>query len=114
VWTLRRSTEDATLGPVVTRIEFRALPVPGRSTEWRIPLVIAEAINYDNVSQGREIIDDYDFLVDIVESRRQFIYREGQRRWLLHGIDFLWQPANMTLNGETYNGVFTLVARELR
>lgn len=114
VWTLRRSTEDLTLGPVVTRIEFRALPIPGRSTEWRIPLVIAESINYDNVSQGREIIDDYDFLVDIVESRRQFIYREGQRRWLLHGTDFLWQPANMTLNGETYNGVFTLVARELR
>lgn len=114
IWTLKRSLSDPKLGPTITRIEFRALPVPGRSTEWRIPLVIAEAINYENVSQGREIITDYDFLVDIVESRRQFIYREGQRRWLLHGTDFLWQPYSMTLNGETYNGIFTLVAREMR
>lgn len=111
--TLRRDASDHTLGPRVTRLEFRAIPIPGRATEWRIPLIVHEDTNHGNTEKVRDVVSDYDFLMGLIQSRRQFLYREGERTWRLHAIDFTWVPYRLTSDRTTYQGTFLLVAREI-
>lgn len=110
---LYRSAEDAKRGPRITRTEFRAINVPGRATEWRIPLIVAQDQHYGNVERVRDVASDYDYLIGLIQSRRRFAYREGERTWFLHATDFVWAPSTLTDDRKTYQGVFLLVAREI-
>ncbi|MGV0949365.1 MAG: hypothetical protein ACOYB3_01745 [Azonexus sp.] len=112
-FTLKRDAVDHTRGPRVTRSEFRAVNIPGRATEWHIPLFVHEDTNYRNTEKARDVTSDYDFLMTLVQSRRQFLYREGERTWRLHAVDFTWMPHHLTSDASTYQGSFLLVAREI-
>jgi hypothetical protein len=112
--TLERDPDDATLGPRIARMEFRAINIPGRATQWTIPLLVHEDTNYRNIEKNRDVESDYDYLISLVQTRRQFIYREGERTWNLHALDFTWVPYKMTSDSSTYQGTFMLVAREVQ
>jgi hypothetical protein len=90
------------------------MSIPGQATEWRIPLMVFDQMDYNNVTTARNVVSDYDFLMGLVQTRRQFVYREADRRWLLHALDFVWQPERLTADGRTFQGTFLLIARELR
>ena len=62
---------------------------------------------------GRNVPADYDSLVNLVQSRRRFTYREGVRTYELHAVDFVWQPHKQTQDSKTFTGTFVLVAQEL-
>lgn len=111
-YVLTRGT-DTTTGPRIARSEFRAVNIPGRATEWRIPIMVAQNNSFSTINFTRSVEDDYDYLVGLVQTREQFTYREGDRSWLLHATDFLWQPSHLTSDGGTYQGTFILVAREI-
>lgn len=110
---LERSATDHTLGPRMTRMEYRAIPIVGTTTEWVVPILLSEQITWSNASQARSVIDDYEFLVGLVDERRRFIYREGTKRWILYAIDFDWRPTKVTQAADTFQGTFHLVCREL-
>jgi len=112
-YTLYVSADSPTDGPVVKRAEMRAVNVPGRATEWQIPLFVHERIEYAGQTHNNDVAEDYDFLMGLVQSRRRFTYREGDRTWQLYATDFLWTPYQLTSTGETYQGTFLLVAREI-
>jgi hypothetical protein len=99
--------------PTVERTEFRAVAVPGRASEWRIPLVVASEIVHDGVVKSRDVVQDYDVLVDLVQRRGEFTYREATRTWLLYATDFVWIPYKMTSDGQFFDGTFVLTAREV-
>jgi hypothetical protein len=111
---LNRDAEDPTLGPRITRTEFRAVNVPGRATEWRIPLFVHEDTHYRNAEKTRDVVSDYDFLLSLVQSRKEFIYREGDRFWRLHAFDFTWVPYRLTSDAKTYQGTMLLTCREIQ
>jgi hypothetical protein len=110
---LHRPSIAPSLGPRLTRMEYRAIPIVGTTTEWVVPIMLSEQITWDNVSQARSVHEDYEFLVGLVKERRRFIYREGTKRWVLYAIDFDWRPSKVTHAADTFQGVFHLVAREL-
>lgn len=114
IFTLSRNVATPTEGPRLTRLEFRAIPVTGRASEWRVPLLIHDTTTYDTITQGRDVISDLDMLMDLVESRREFDYREGSRLYRVHATDFLWMPHHLTLDGNAYNGTYLIVLREIR
>lgn len=109
---LRRDATNHERGPRVSRLEFRAVNVPGRATEWQIPLLLHDDLNYSNIERTFDVRESYDFLMELVQTRRPFVYREGERQWRLHATDFLWRPYKMNGEGTTYQGTFILVARE--
>lgn len=109
---LMRSETNATLGPRVNRVEFRAIDIPGRATEWQIPLILSDLIAAQ-ATQSRNVAADYDALVSLVQSRKRFAYREGQREYALHATDFVWKPDKLTTDNSTFSGTFVLVAQEL-
>jgi len=110
---LDRSATDITTGPRVSRVEFRALDIPGRATEFHIPLMLAEDTVNDGTVKVRSVTDDYDYLMALVISRAAFEYREGDRTWTLHAVDFTWAPNKLTSDHSTFQGTYMLIAREL-
>ena len=110
---LTSDTATHLLGPRITRCEFRAIDVPGRSSEWHIPLALNEDTLSDGVQQTRAVEDDYAFLMSLVESRKAFVYREAAQTWTLHATDFTWAPNKLTSDGRNFQGTFVLLAREL-
>lgn len=110
---LNRDPARPESGPRVVRSEFRAINIPGRATEWHIPLLLYQDTNYNDAERTRSVADDYDFLMSLVRSRHLFTYREGDRIWNLHATDFMWKPNTLTSDRKTYNGTYTLIAREI-
>lgn len=113
-YTLRRHPTIWTSGPRLTRVEFRAVPVPGRSSEWHLPLIVHTTINDDDITQNRDVLGDYDALVQLVESRRTVAYREGIRTYQVYATGFIWLPHHLTDDGRTYEGTLLLTIRETR
>lgn len=113
-YTLRRHELIWTSGPRLTRVEFRAVPVPGRSTEWQLPILLHTTINDDNITQNRDLISDYDALVNLVETRRTVIYREGDRSYSVYAMNFIWRPHHLSEDGRSFEGTFILSIRESR
>lgn len=107
------ASDDGLVSPVVTRLELRAMNIPGAATEWMIPLLVAETTVGNGVTAGRNVVSDYDFLVDLARSRRQFVYREGARTWNLYATDFTWYARKTTADGTAFEGTMVLVAREI-
>jgi hypothetical protein len=95
-------------------VEFRAVAVPGRSSEWKVPLLVHTAIDFENATEGRDVISDYDALISLVETRRTFAYREGSRQYVVYATDFVWAPRFLTEDGRTFQGTFLLTMRETR
>ena len=114
-YTLFPSTnDDAGISPRLTRAEVRGVPVVGRSSQWTIPLIVHQDINWDDTTQGRDVQSDFDMLVGLVESRRPFLYREADQTFTLYAMDFDWVPYRLTDDRQSFQGLFTLTARETR
>ncbi len=113
-YVLKRDTGEPSTGPRMTRVEFRAVAVPGRSSEWHLPLVLSTMIDFENTTEGRDVSGDYDALVELVESKRTVQYREGDRYYVVYATAFTWMPHHLTGDGHTYEGTFLLTIRETR
>jgi len=100
--------------PTLRRTEFRAVDIPGKASEWRIPLIITDQSNWDDVPHAQSVTSDYDFLVALVQQRKQFIFREGDRLNELVAVDFLWRPLNLAEDRSFFRGDFILYAREIK
>lgn len=110
---LRRSDTDATIGPVMTRWEVRAIPVKGRNSRWTLPIVNREEIEIDGVTYTRNPLDVLDSLMSLVEGGTLFTLQESNRSHQVHAKDFMWVPDSLTSNGRAWQGVFTLVVEEV-
>lgn len=111
---LERDADNHTVGPTVNRMEFRALNIPGRATQFVLPLMLFDSIEVEGSEIPRRVEEDHQFLMDLVETRRAFTYREGNLVWTLYATDFLWLPEQKTLDGRTYQGLYVMTAKEFK
>lgn len=112
-YTLTRNPADATLGPTVTRSEVRAMPITGQATEWRVPIIVSQDSYWNNGREQRSAVDDHNFLMDLVNTRRQFVFREAQQHYSVHVTDFIEWPQKLTAEGDFYQGLFIIVFRSV-
>lgn len=114
--TLVLQSPDGIKDPRVTRTEVRAIDIPGKATEWRIPLVISESTEDGQSVHSQDVAKNYDMLCALALEKAEFTFREGDRTWTLYASDFTWLPKRMTGEADyrTYTGTFILFAREVR
>jgi hypothetical protein len=110
---LYRDEENPTLGPTLTRMEFRVLPVSAAATEFRLPIILSDQYTYADTTQQRSVAGDYDLLIELGNTKRPFQYREGARTYTLHATDFLFLGHRLDETESNIIGTFVLVAREV-
>ena len=110
---LWRSGSDAQAGPVLTRFELRSIPAKGRASRWTLPILNYEEIEIDTIKYTRDPLAVVEALISLVESGQLFTLQEAGRAYQVHGKDFTWQPEKLTINGRSWEGIFTLVVEEV-
>lgn len=113
MYVLERSAIDLTAGPTFTRWELRAVAVKGRASRWTIPIINHENIEIDEIAYNRDVLAEYDRLMNLMESGRLFVLQESGRSYQVQAKDFMWQPQKLTSNGKAWQGVFTIIVQEV-
>ncbi len=100
--------------PVLYGLELRATYVRGIASEWQVPCILSDDIERDNGTvQARDVIEDFDHLLSLVETGKQFVYIEDGRQWGVYATDFIWSPQERSAYSG-WQGVFTIYFREVR
>jgi hypothetical protein len=72
-----------------------------------------DTIYLDEVSYSRDVLSEFNNLLDICQSGRVFTLQESGASYKVHAKDFLWQPEKLSANGRGWQGTFTLIAEEV-
>jgi len=110
---LLRQEDDLDCGPVFTRWELRARAARGKASRWFLPIVNHETLDILGVQYNRNPLDEYDRLMELVESGVMFLYQENRRSYQCTAVDFEWVPQTITQSGNAWEGVYTLVIEEV-
>jgi len=111
--TMLRCPLDNSNGPRLTRLEVRSAPVKGRASRWEVPIIIADEIEINGVKETRNVVEEKNRLLDLVQSGRVFIYQESGQAYQVLARDFLWQAESLAMNGSGWQGTFLLVIEEV-
>ena len=100
--------------PALYSAELRATYIRGAASEWQVPCILHDEYEQDNGAvQGRDVIADFNHLIDLVQTGRQFLYTEEGNQWHVYATDFIWSPQERSaISG--WQGVFTIYFREVR
>lgn len=112
-YVLGRDKDDAAAGPVLTRWEVRAIPVKGRASRWTIPVMNYDTVEIDNVVYNRDVLAEFDVLLNLCQSGSIFSLQESGRGYKVHTKDFLWQPEKLSATGRGWQGTFTIIVEEV-
>lgn len=110
---LCRCPDNAEFGPVMTRWEIRAVPVKGRASRWTIPIMNYDALEIDSIVYNRDVLEEFNILLNICQSGQIFILQESGQSYKVHAKDFLWQPEKLSGNGKAWQGTFTIIVEEV-
>lgn len=109
--TLVRSVSDPTMGPVIHRQTFRALPVPKVVEEIDVGLVMFQDVNLE-VGEGQDVFFDtfqeYEFLRGLVAQGKSVQYQENRTSMLVTVRSVGWADQRVdSLNSqrEGYQGI---------
>jgi len=112
-YVLYRSTTDLTTGPRMSRWELRGNPVRGRASRWTVPICNYEELTINEVTYQRNVLNELNTLMSLVESGRAFVYQESGQSYTVHVRDFDWAPEKLSVLGNGWQGVFTIVIEEV-
>lgn len=113
-YVLYRDGTDTKQGPTITRFEVRARPAKGAASRWYLPILNHEAIDLNGVIEARDVNVEFDRLMNLVETGKMFILQEGRRTYQCVAVDFRWLPQKLTEQGNGWQGVYVLIAEEVR
>lgn len=113
-YALYRDANDHTLGPIFTRFEIRARAAKGKAARWYLPVLNHSVLDLNGVITNRDVNDEFDLLLNLVETGKMFALQEGRRAYQAVAVDYRWFPQKLTEQGDGWQGVFLLIAEEVR
>ena len=72
-----------------------------------------EEIDINGVKYVRDVKQELDTLMNLVQSGTVFTYQESGQGYQVHARDFVWQPEKLSSNGRGWQGVYTIVIEEV-
>ena len=99
--------------PVFTRWEVRAIPAKGRASRWTLPVMNYEEIEIDGVKYTRDCLAVLNTLLAYGYNGKLFTLQESGQSYQVHVKDYVWQPEKLTINGQAWQGILTLVVEEV-
>jgi hypothetical protein len=113
-YVLYRDAIETKKGPVFTRFEFRARAVKGAASRWYLPIINHEELDLNGIPEARDVTNEFAALMKLVESGIMFPLQEGGRVYHVVAKDFKWLPQKLNMQGNGWQGVYTLIVEEAR
>jgi hypothetical protein len=111
---LRREPSNDSLGPTLTRWEFRAVPTKGLASRWWLPIMNRAQIELNGVVLNRDPRAELKRLLDLVQIGGMFALQEGGVTYQVTARDYEWRPEILDDTGRSWQGTFVLVVEEIR
>lgn len=101
--TLNRGS-DPTTGPTVTRVTLRSQPLPARSFEWVLPLVLHESLDpYGMRDEHLAVQDEIDFLKGLLTQGSMVTLQIAAQAYQVLVTDVDQLPYELTADKSTYD-----------
>lgn len=94
--------------PRLTAVELAAQPVPERSFEVILPIIMAESIQYADQTFLMDLNDEFEFLTELTRSQRLIRFRQGVLSYLVFVEDFEWIPMKVSQDEQKLQGTLVL------
>jgi len=104
---------DPTKGPIPTRWELRAFPVKGKASRWDVPVILADEVDINGISEVRNPTADKNALLGLIEQGTVFQYQESGQSYQVLARDFVWQPERLSTTGNGWQGTLLMVLEEV-
>lgn len=111
---LTRCPINNTKGPIPTRWEIRAFPVKGRASRWDVPVIIADEVDINGITEVRNPVTDKNNLLGLLQNGSVFTYQESGQAYQVMARDFLWAPERLSSTGSGWQGTFLIVLEEVQ
>jgi hypothetical protein len=111
---LRRDVSNDTIGPVLSRWEFRAVPTKGLASRWWLPVMNHSQIELDGAVYNRDVREELARLLRLVQVGGMFGLQEGGVTYQVTARDYEWKPQMLDPQGRAWQGVFTIVVEEVK
>jgi hypothetical protein len=111
---LHRDRMDDTKGPVMTRWEFRAVPVKGVASRWYLPIINHATLEINGMVVNRDPRAELQFLMGLVQHGGMFPLQESGVTYQVTARDFQWKPRSLTPDGRAWQGTYLLVVEEIQ
>jgi hypothetical protein len=109
-----RLSSTITDTPRLTRFAFRTVGQVGAATEWRIPILIADAINWESIERQRDMAGDLAHLIGLTQSGRTFTLREGGDTYRCFSPGYEFLATSMAMGRRGFQGVVLFQCRAIR
>jgi hypothetical protein len=94
--------------PGLSAITLAAQPVPDRSFNWFLPLLLHETVTYVDQEFSYDVPEEYAYLSDLSRTQRLVRVRLGKLNNLGFVEDFEWVPHQPRQDGEFFNGTMVV------
>lgn len=112
-YVITRCPTDNSKGPIPTRWELRSFAVRGTASRWEVPVIIADDVDINGVIDSRNVVNDKNALLALVQNGSVFTYQESGQAYQVLAREFLWQPQRLSTTGNGWQGILLMVLEEV-
>jgi hypothetical protein len=106
-------TPTANVSPVLSRWTLRSYPVPIRTAQWNIPIMLFDPVLAGGVDQPVDVDAEYAFLVGLHKSQKIASLQIGTSNYQAVMYDYQWLPEKVVGNEGSMHGTFYAQFREI-
>ena len=82
-----------------------------RSTTWSLPLVIADVLDFQGVTERRDSMADYVMLTEAVLRGDLATLRVDRQSHQVQLMDFQWEPMHKAVDRQAWQGRLTILCQ---
>jgi len=103
---------DGTNSPVLTRWILRSMPIPIRTAQWNVPIMLFSTITVGDKDWAMKVPDELTHLYNLWQSQEVFTFQMGFETYQVVLYDYQWLPEIVNIHGET-EGTFFAQLKEI-
>jgi hypothetical protein len=106
-------TPASNISPVLTRWTLRSYPVPVRTAQWNIPIMLSDPIHAGGTDRPLNVDDEVTFLIGLHRSQRIASLQIGNSNYQAVMYDYQWIPEKVVGHEGSMQGIFYAQFREI-
>ena len=106
-------TPTANISPVLSRWTLRSYPVPTRTAQWNLPILLFDPVTAGGVDYPLDVDTEYQFLLNLHKSQKIASLQIGNTNYQAVMYDYQWLPEKVVGNDGIMQGTFYAQFREI-
>jgi len=103
---------DGTNSPIVNRYTLRSYPVPVRTAQWNVPILIYPTVTIGDKDWAQDSDAEYNYLIGLHQSQNVVTLQVADNSYQVVMYDYQWLPDAVDIHGKV-RGIFYAQLKEI-